>query len=424
MRIAIVTETFPPEINGIAVTFDRIATELGRRGHSVVVYRPARDDLPAASAHPDYAEAIMPGMPLPGRADLRIGWPAGAMFRRWWHGGGPDVVHVATPGPLGASAIGAARALGIPVTSSFHARFHHCALHRRFGVLAKLSRRLVLAWLRRTHNRTVRTFVSTEEVRAELARLGFRNLGILSRGVDTRLFDPGRRCETLRKSWGAGPDDPVAICAGRLVAGRNQEGLAAAWLAMQQANPRCRFVIVGDGPMRAAFERGYPGFVFTGYLSREELARHFASADIYLHATLGETFGNVVIEAMASGLAVAGFDYAAARKYVSTGKNGIIVPYGAGAALADAGVWLATDARLRRQLGRAARATMEEHSWDAVIGRFESDLHAAAGMPLRDAGRRHGSPVLFPPVRVAGMAGAQRVPQPASRLRPGPRNLF
>lgn len=379
MKLAIVTETFPPEINGVAMTFGTIARELGRRGHRVTVYRPRRNDLPTRGTHPEFVEIALPGMPIPGYSLLRLGLPAGGEFHRRWKNERPDLVHVVTEGPLGASAVSAARTLGIPVTSSFHTNFHAYTRHYGFGVAG----RLVLRWLRYVHNRTRRTFAPTAELCSELAQLGFHNLAVLSRGVDTRQFQPGLRSETLRSSWGAAPNDLVVLHAGRMAAEKNYPLLVRAFAAMRAANPRCRFVLVGDGPLRSELQRAHPECIFTGFIPRDELARCYASADIYIHASLTETFGNVLTEAMASGLAVTGFDYAAARQFLRHEQNGLSVPCDQESGIIDSAVRLATDAGLRSRLRAAARATLEPQSWEVVISRFESDLAAVAGISLQ-----------------------------------------
>lgn len=379
MKIALVTETFPPEINGVAMTFGVIARELGRRGHGVTVYRPRRDDLPAGESHPEYVEVALPGVPIPRYPMLRLGLPAGGRFRRLWRAERPDLVHVATEGPLGASAVSAARALGVPVTSSFHTNFHAYTRHYGFSLLHTA----VLGWLRHVHNRTRRTFAPTTELCEELAALGFNDLALLSRGVDTWQFHPARRAEELRMKWSAGTDNPVVLHAGRMAAEKNYDLLFQAFAAMRTANPRCRFVVVGDGPLRSRLQREHPECVFTGFIPRGELAKHYASADIYIHASLTETFGNVLTEAMASGLAVAGFDYAAARQFVRHGQNGLVAACDRPEALVDAAVLLATDDLLRAQLRPAARASVEAQSWDNVIARFERDLVEIAGISRR-----------------------------------------
>jgi glycosyltransferase involved in cell wall biosynthesis len=378
VKLALVSETFPPEINGVAMTFGVIARELGTRGHEVVVYRPRRPDLPEPAAHPEYSVVPMPGIPIPGYSLLRFGFPAGRELRRRWQARRPDLVHVATEGPLGASAVSTARAMGIPVTSSFHTNFHVYMRHYGFAPLGRAA----LAWLRYVHNRTRRTFAPTADLCAELAALDFRDLAILSRGVDTRQFDPALRSEALRLRWGAHSTDPVVIHAGRMAVEKNYPLLIRAFAAMRAVNPRCRFVLVGDGPLRRELERANPNYIFTGFVPREELARHYASADIYIHASLSETFGNVLTEAMASGLAVAGFDYAAARQFIQSEINGLSVPCDRPDALVDAAVRLASSVTLRNSLRVAARATVEPQSWENIIGRFESELAEIAGVSV------------------------------------------
>jgi glycosyltransferase involved in cell wall biosynthesis len=375
VKLTFVTETFPPEINGVAMTFGVIARELGLRGHEVSVYRPHRDDLPAAETHPEFRVVSLPGIPIPGYPLLRLGLPAWRKLRARWTIDRPDLVHVATEGPLGASAVSAARSLGIPVTSSFHTNFHAYMRHYGCAPLGKL----VLGWLRHVHNRTRRTFAPTTHPCAELTSLGFKDLALLSRGVDTRQFHPGLRSPQLRAQWMAASQDPVVIHAGRMAPEKNYPLLLRTFTAMRTANPRIRFVLVGDGPLRRELQASAPDFIFTGFVPREELARHYASADIYIHASLTETFGNVLTEAMASGLAVAGFDYAAAKQFVQSDQNGLAVPCDQPDALIAAGVRLARDSALRSRLRAAARATVEPQSWEKVISRFEADLAEAAG---------------------------------------------
>jgi len=375
VKLAIVTETFPPEINGVAMTFGVIARELANRGHLVTVYSPRRPDLPRPEAPRGFRQVGMAGIPIPGYPQLRMGLPARGRLRRLWSADRPDLVHVATEGPLGFTAIRAALALSIPVTSSFHTNFHAYASH--YGIA--LLRRAALAWLRHVHNLTRRTFAPTADLCAELAERGFLRLSVLSRGVDTRQFRPELRSAELRAEWRAQPGDPVAIHVGRMAAEKNYPLLFRAYAAMRRANPACRFVLAGEGPLKRALMRDHPECVFAGFFPRDEIGRYYASADIYIHASLTETFGNVLTEAMSSGLAVAGFDYAAARMFIRDGENGLAAPCGSPDALVAAAQRLAADAPLRDRLRAAARTAVEAQSWDTVIARFESDLEGAAG---------------------------------------------
>lgn len=377
MNIAIVTDTFPPEVNGVAMTYGVIARELGRRGHSVTIYRPR---WPAASptARPEYTEIALPGLPIPRYPQLRFGLPAGRRLREWWQTARPHLVHVATEGPLGNSAISVARRLGIAVTSGFHTNFHAYARH--YGL--PLLRGPMLGWLRYFHNRTRRTFAPTDELRHELTQRGFHEVALLSRGVDTLDFHPRRRSPELRAEWGADVDTPVVIHVGRMAPEKNYALLFRTYDAMRAANPRLRFVLAGEGPLRDRLRREHPECVFAGFFSRQEIGRYFASADIYVHASLTETFGNVLTEAMASGLAVAGFDYAAARQFIVHGRNGLLASCDNAPALVDAAVMLATDDLLREQLRRAARAAIERQTWSAVVSCFEAELAEIAGIAV------------------------------------------
>ncbi len=375
MKLALVTETFPPEVNGVAMTFGVIARELARRGHDVTIYRPRRDDLPRPDPIFDFEEVALPGFPIPRYPALRMGLPATGRLRREWTEQRPDLVHVATEGPLGASAVTAALALGVPVTSSFHTNFHAYTRHYGFGFF----RRPMLGWLRHVHNRTRRTFAPTRELCDELAAFGFRNMALLSRGVDTLQFHPARRSPELRMKWGVEPDAPVVLHVGRMAPEKNYALLFRIYAAMRAANPRLRFVLAGEGPLKARLQREHPECIFAGFFSRNEIGRFYASADIYIHASRTETFGNVLAEAMASGLAVAGFDYAAARQFIEHGRNGLVVPGDQPDALVHAAELLATDEFLRVQLRGAARAAVAAQSWEKVIERFEADLTEIAG---------------------------------------------
>lgn len=358
------------------MTLGRLVDGLAARGHRVTVVRPRqRHESPRYTTTQRLAcrQVRLPGFPLPGYPQLRVGFPARRRLRQLWTLNPPDLVHVATEGPLGSSAISAALELGLPVTSSFHTNFDQYARDYRLGFLKPL----VTAWLRRVHNRTLRTFVPTHDLRERLAREGYANLRLLSRGVDTQLFAPTRRDDELRTSWGASPGDLVVVHVGRMAAEKNYPLLFRAFDAIKAAQPRARLVLVGDGPMLATYQRQRPDAVFTGFYTGANLARHYASGDLYLHASYTETFGNVVTEALASGLAVSAFDYAAAHEFIRHEQNGLVASPGDERAFIAHAVRLADDAALRASLARAGRATTARLSWDAVVDGFARDLAEA-----------------------------------------------
>jgi len=346
-------------------------------GHQVTIIRPrqrAEQDAPALQVNGPVTQHLLPGLPIPGYPLLRFGLPAGGRLRRLWRRARPDLVHIATEGPLGFSALNAAHPFGLPVTSSFHTNFHHYTHDYRFSWLFTLTAK----WLRYFHNRTLRTFAPTRELCDELAADGYVNLRVLSRGVDPALFTAARRSPAQRIAWGANADDPVVIHTGRLAREKNYALILRAFDAMRAANPRCRFVVVGDGPLRADLEAKLPYARFTGFVDRTTLAAHYASADLYLHASVTETYGNVAAEALASGLAFSGYDYAAAHELVRPEQTGLLVPLGDEPAFIAAAVRLATEPGLATRLRREAAAAVQARSWANVVAQFSTDLAEAA----------------------------------------------
>ena len=323
LRIACVTETYPPEVNGVAMTIARLVQSLRVRGHVVQVVRPRQLADAAATPVDGHADVLVRGMAIPNYEGLRMGLPCKGTLVKLWRQQRPDVVHIATDGPLGRSALLAAKALGLPVCSDFRTNFHAYSKHYGFGFL----RRPIMAWLRRFHNATQCTMVPTQALHDDLHRLGFRDLVQVARGVDVRRFDTAHRSEALRAQWGAGPDDLVVTCVGRLAPEKNLTTLVAAFDAIHRAHPRARLVLVGDGPMRKELQTRCPEAIFAGQRNGGDLAAHYASADLFLFPSVTETFGNVTTEAMASGLAVVAFDYAAAGRLIRHGENGALVPF-------------------------------------------------------------------------------------------------
>lgn len=375
LRLAFVTETFPPEVNGVAGTVARLFDSLRARGHQVELVRPRQPVDRTASGNGPGAHLLTAGMALPLYPGLRIGLPATGLLRRRWAGSRPQLVHVATEGPLGWSALRAAGGLGIPVSSDFRTNFHAYSRHYRLGALS----RPILATLRAFHNRTQCTMVPTEALRRQLLAHGFRNLQVLARGVDTALFDPQRRSDELRRAWGAGADTVVALYVGRIAPEKNLALLRRAYARMRQVRPALRLVVVGDGPARAQLQAGCPDAVFAGTRRGIDLAAHYASADLLLFPSMTETFGNVTPEAMASGLAVLAFDDAAAGELIESGRNGMLAPLGDEAAFTAQAMRLAADPSELRALGRSARRTALELSWDRVAEGFEASARQVLG---------------------------------------------
>lgn len=385
-HVCVVTETFPPEINGVALTLAHLVGGLRARGHTVSIVRPRQCGLDPDGVPGDPGLALVPGLALPGYRGLRMGLPTGAMLRARWRRRPPDVVYVATQGPLGWSAVRAARRLGLPVLGGFHTNFHVYAKHYHAGWVEQI----VARYLRRFHNRATGTVVPTDDLRDQLRRVGFQNVSVLGRGVDGRLFTPARRSASLRRAWGVSDADPVILCVGRVAPEKNIRLAIAAYRAMQQVVRPCRFVIVGDGPSRGALERANPDLFFTGMLTGEPLAAHFASADLFLFPSETETFGNVTLEALASGLVVVAYDYAAARMHVRPGQTGTLVPCGDARAFVEGAVALAASPERLHRMRQHVRESVAHLHWDRVVERFEALLADVSRVPTEAGSIRTG----------------------------------
>ncbi|MDN3517701.1 glycosyltransferase family 1 protein [Aquisalimonas lutea] len=373
MHIGLVTETYRPEPNGVAMTLGTLVDHLRHRGHDIDLVIPARPDVPGTGASSVLA---LPGLPVPGYPSVRFGLPTVRRLVAHWRERTPDVVYVATQGPLGWAAVRAARRLGIAVVSGYHT--HFSAYGRYYGM--GLAAPLIEAYLRRFHQRTRVTLAPTARLAATLGERGFGDVAVLPRGVDTGRFRPQRRNPSLRQQWGVFPGSPVILYVGRLAAEKNVELAIRSFRAIEQAVPQARCIMVGDGPLRASLAAEHPDIVFTGSLSGPDLAAHYASADLFLFPSLTDTFGNVVLEAMASGLPVVAFDSGAAAEHMRSFDNGLLVPFGDAARFRAAATLLAREGRLRRRLGIHARASVTRQDWTTVADRFEGILACHAGI--------------------------------------------
>lgn len=315
------------------------------------------------------------GWPLPGYAGLQWGQSSLHKLLRRWQRNRPDVLYIATEGPLGLSALRAARRLGIPVVSGFHTNFQQYSDHYGFGLLT----RLLTGYLRWFHNRSRLTLVPSPSQRLELQRRGFERLELLARGVDGQLFHPARRSAALRTEWGLGEDEIAVLHVGRLAAEKNLQLLIRAFRQLQRDLPQqhLRLVLVGDGPLRAQLQAELPEALFCGVQRGETLAAHYASGDLFLFPSLSETFGNVVLEALASGLAVVAFDQAAAAQHIRHGHNGALATPGDEVAFIESARWLLEDPESLRRVRLNARQHAGKQGWPAIVERFESLLHAA-----------------------------------------------
>ncbi|MET0808002.1 MAG: glycosyltransferase, partial [Pseudoxanthomonas sp.] len=254
MRYGIVTETYPPEINGVALTVQGLELGLRARGHVVSVVRPRQDGDTAAQ--PD--TLLVRGAGLPRYPGLKFGLPASARLLRQWSQVRPDAIYVATEGPLGWSALRVARKLGIPAATGFHTRFDQYMRDYGLPFLGNTA----LRWMRRFHNSAQATLVPTRELGEFLQSQRFTHVRRLARAVDTQQFHPGRRDFALRRQWGIEEGALAAVYLGRIAPEKNLELAVRAFRELQRHRADARFVWVGDGPARAQLAQENPDFIF------------------------------------------------------------------------------------------------------------------------------------------------------------------
>jgi phosphatidylinositol alpha 1,6-mannosyltransferase len=356
MRVALVTESYPPSVNGVAGSVLRLREQLEARGHGCLVVAPRAVPEPAVF---DAQVVHVPAVGLPGYRDHRVPlpWPRLAETLEAY---APDVVHLASPTVLGAHAVTVSRRLGIPAVAVFQTDLARFAGHYGAGWASGAAWR----WLRGIHARADLTLAPSRATVADLDRRGFPRVRLWPRGVDLDRFHPGRRDEPLRSRFA--PDGEVLVgYVGRLAPEKRVDLLAAL-----RDVPGVRLVVVGDGPQRRSLERLLPQAVFTGALSGDLLAATVASLDVLAHTGPAETFGQAVQEAFAAGVPVVAPAAGGPLDLVRDGLTGILYEACSAGALRAAVGLLVADPALRAVMGRHARASVAGRSWHAVTAQY------------------------------------------------------
>lgn len=369
LKISLLTETFPPEVNGVSFTLAHLARGLCAQGSEVEVLRPTRQSL--GKDDEPWSEVNLPARPIPNYPQLRFGLPCSKILRDKWKKQRPDVVYLATEGPAGFSALRVARKMGIPVVSGFHTNFDLYLKHYKISFLKPL----IDSYLRWFHNRTLATFAPTDWMIEELENKKYQNLRLLSRGVDRDLFSPDRRSDSLRKKWGASELDRVLLCASRVAAEKNLELACKLFDQMIEQGKAKAGIIVGDGPEKERLSREFPRIIFTGCLDKIALARHYASADLFVFPSVTETFGNVVTEALTSGLPVIAYDYAAPSEFIEHGDNGFLSVLGDEDSLKEnLKLALGISGINQAVMSRKARESTKRADWNKIVAKFHREL--------------------------------------------------
>jgi glycosyltransferase involved in cell wall biosynthesis len=361
MRVSLVTETFAPQVNGVSRTLGELTRRLTEHGDAVQLI------------YPDYGDAVdrvdvcrLKSVNLPFYPELHLPLPPFGRVHRAIDAFRPDVIHVATEAFLGLSVLRHALRRKIPIVSSFHTNFDQYSDHYGVG----WARSLIWRYLRWFHNRTRETYVPSRATIAQLERLGFERLALWPRGVDASFFRPDRPGRAaLRAAFGWGPDDPVVSYVSRIAPEKNVDYLASALAVVVARRPDVRLLLVGDGPSRSDLEKRLgPSARFAGYRVGNDLADHYAVGDVFAFTSLTETFGNVVLEAMASGTPVVALRSGGVGDIVKDGVTGLLVEPGASPeTFAERILRLVDDPVLRKHMSLSARAYAESQSWNAIM---------------------------------------------------------
>jgi glycosyltransferase involved in cell wall biosynthesis len=375
VRLALFADTWTPQVNGVARTLDRLVHALEARGGAVQVFAPADPDAAAdgrvqrASSRPFWAYP-----------QLRLAWPSAGRVHAMLRTFDPTLVHIATEFGVGLAGRRAAHALRVPHVSSYHTNFTAYAAHYKLGALASAGWHY-LRWFHRTARRT---YCPTHAVADDLAARGFGHCAVWSRGVDPVRFNPSFRSAEVRVRCGANDETLLVAWVGRLGAEKGLGDALDAVRIAEQARPgHVRMVVVGDGPHDAEMRARAPRCAtFTGRLEGAALSAVYASADVFAFPSTTDTFGNVLLEAMASGLPVIGADVGPTRELLADDRGWLVRPHDVNA-FASRLVRLVGDRLALQRARRAALSFAATCTWDRVWDRLFSDYAEFAQRPSR-----------------------------------------
>jgi phosphatidylinositol alpha 1,6-mannosyltransferase len=358
MRIAFCSDALPPIIDGVTRTLSELAATLLDASVDFLFVSAVKPD-----ATPPWRDRVhtVAGVPIPLYPDYRLGLPRTETLDPVLDRFAPDVVHVVTPSLLGLYGTRYARRRGIPVVASFHTNFVSLLPHYWLGTLEELCHGLA----RRFYNQCSLTLAPSRSTALELRAHGIHNVALWQRGVNPLRFSPSFRSEGLRARIGAN-GTPVLLYVGRLGREKNLRYLVRAIQLLAQRGSQFKLVIVGEGPMRAELAASLPHAHFAGCVQGAELSRWYASADLFVFPSQLETFGNVVLEAFASGLPVVGVDAGGVRELVMAGVNGLLASPSSPAAFADAVHSLMEEPQLAARMGIDAQFTATQYRWPEV----------------------------------------------------------
>lgn len=373
VRITLATDTYLPEVNGVTTVLATMRRGLLERGHAVQVLAPAYPHL--SQDDPDVHRA--PSIPCPPYPAVRLSWPWGQGLAGAMHRFAPDIVHAVTEGPLGGFGRAYARRTDRPLVTSFHTDFPRYA-GRYLGGWAIGPTRRYLRWF---HGPALATQTPSDVTRAELQGLGLPRAVTWGRGVDCRVFTPGRRDGRRRYALGAA-GKLLVLYVGRLAVEKGMDMLVTAFQAVHALRGEgLVFCIAGDGPEAERVRSELPFARHFGFLERQTLADLYADSDLFVFPSPTETCGLVALEAMASGLPVIGVDAGGMRDNVREGLTGHLVAPGDADGLAGAIVAVLADETTRYAMGQAARAFAVGRDWERELDLLVRQYQSVLGRP-------------------------------------------
>jgi glycosyltransferase involved in cell wall biosynthesis len=379
MRIAIFSEVYWPMVSGVSLVLQRLVGALEARGHVVRVYTAAYQLPDGVADHPNVYRA--PSRRLFLYPDVQWGFPDWAAIRDDFAAFRPDVVHLATEFAMGGMGLRLARAHEVPMIASAHTDYERYAARYHLEWLMPAGWR----YLRWFYGHATRVLCPSHQYERHLQSRGVRHTGIWSRGVDRELFAPTHRREAVREALGVGSDDQMVLYVGRLAAEKNLHLLLEGWPQVVDRHPRARLVVVGTGPLEEGLRTHVPpGVIVAGVRTGAELSATYASADCFAFPSSTETFGNVLLEAMASGLPALAVRAGGVLDFAQHGANAWLVAPDSVPALAEGLGVLLSDASLRARLAAGALATAGERAWDAIFDGVVSEYQRAIQLTAID----------------------------------------
>jgi glycosyltransferase involved in cell wall biosynthesis len=402
-RIALFTGNYNHIADGVSLTLNRLVAHLQSCGHRVIVFGPTVDEPPMEH---NGRFVPVPSISAPGRPEYRIALGFPHRLRTMLAQFDPDLVHIATPDILGKQAQKWALRRGIPVVSSYHT--HFSSYLRYYGL--EIMEGFLWQHLRRFYKRCRHIYVPSLSVEAVLHSHGItKGLRLWERGVNMERFNPQRRSTTWRARYGIEPDEVVVTFVGRLVWEKGLHIYADVIEGLNKRGIPHRSIVVGSGPAEAELQARLIGTVFTGHLDGLTLAQAYASSDVFVFPSETETFGNVTLEALASGLPAVCARATGSMELVEHGHSGFLLPPDDSEAFLDATARLVQDVRLRKDMGRAALAQAQHYSWPAVLDRIVGyyDELLAPNEPARpirrfSTGDGHGDGATVPVPSISG----------------------